>query len=203
MSKISNLNRIRNWVTDKRERVSYASRQEVEAALLSLNQTDLIRLKRIAQLRAAANQPMSWEDLLQEGISRALAGSRKWPSTVPFVAFLAQTMRSIASEELAAQVRRAEIAESDLNRDGGISIDALAVDYASPERRMLSRNLLERVNELFSDDSVALAILTGIAQGHTANEIQRMTGLAKKDFDAAQKRIRRGLLREFGERGQL
>ena len=58
--------------------------RDVGAALAALSQEDLLRLRAIARLRARSLPPaMSWSDLLQEAVLRALTGTRPWPPACP------------------------------------------------------------------------------------------------------------------------
>src|SRR4051812_46898907 len=91
-----------------------ASPREVETALTRLSSADLVRIKQLAKLRAAGLTTVDWQDLLNGAISRMLAGTRRWPKSVPLVAFVAQTMRSVASEEWRRLDQDREILESDL-----------------------------------------------------------------------------------------
>ena len=75
-----------------------ATEEEVRAALLALGDDGL----ELLELRAAGYRrllpPEDVEDLVGEALRRVLDGCRKWPRDVPFMAFLLQTLRSIAWE---------------------------------------------------------------------------------------------------------
>lgn len=178
--------------------VDVASREEVVQALQSMSEADLLRLKQLAKLRCAGLHVMDWEDLLNEAVTRVLAGSRRWPRQVPFVAFMAQTFRSIANEEW----RRLELAnttsESDLSdSDGAPVLESAAVDPIHPGREMLARKALEEIEALFHDDPSAMAILQGFAQGYTPDEIMGQNGLSSTQYATLQRRIRRKLSKHF------
>src|ERR1700744_5939432 len=82
-----------------------ASEKEVAIAFAALNAADYARLARIAQLRARGLPELDWRDLLHDATTRALEGARRWPADVPFMAFVAQTLRSVASEAWRRRVR--------------------------------------------------------------------------------------------------
>jgi len=175
-----------------------ASREEVVQALQSLHQADLVRLKQLAKLRCAGLHLMDWEDLLNEAITRVLAGSRRWPRQVPFVAFMAQTFRSIANEEW----RRLELAnttsESDLSdSEGTPALESAALNPIHPGREVLARKAIEEIESLFEDDPSAMAILQGFAQGYTPDEIMGQNGLSSTQYATLQRRIRRKLGKHF------
>ena len=172
-----------------------ASPAEVESALANLSPADMLRLKRIAQLRSVGLAEAEWKDLLQESFSRALSGMRRWPRHVPFVAFLAQTIRSIANEHWRRARAAAVTLESDLRPAGdyadGSAIDALTVNPLDPEREVAARLTLERVERLFENDLPALAIIRALGEGLSPEEIQRQTGMTQTEYSTAQRRIRR------------
>jgi RNA polymerase sigma-70 factor (ECF subfamily) len=56
-----------------------ASTEAVARALAALTSSDLVRLKRLAQLRARLLPGLEWDELLNEALLRALDGSRRWP----------------------------------------------------------------------------------------------------------------------------
>lgn len=175
-----------------------ASREEVVQALQSLSKADLLRLKQLAKLRCVGLHVMDWEDLLNEAITRILAGSRRWPRQVPFLAFMAQTFRSIASEEW----RRLELANTTSESDLGDSHDSRALESAAldpihPGREVLARKALEEIEALFQGDPSAMAILQGFAQGYTPDEIMGQNGFSSTQYATLQRRIRRKLSKHF------
>jgi len=162
-----------------------------------LSEQDLVRLKRLAQLRSFGLIALDWQDLLQESIVRVLAGSRHWPADVPLMAFLAQTMRSIANEEWASPARQRMTNESDFgirtaqSSDSEVTINDIAVEEVDPERLILARNSIAHIETIFKDDAEALAILRGFAQGNSPDEIRQEASLTLTNYESAQKRIRR------------
>lgn len=182
---------------------SLATGDQVAQAMAALSDEDLVRLKRIAQMRAHGLVSFDWQDLLQESIARALAGSRQWPLEVPFIAFLAQTVRSIANEEWERPGRQQVTTESDFrsrDADGEHSADLsqLASDPVDPEREAAARDSLRHIESLFREDPDALAILHGLAQGLSPDEVQTGACMTSTRYESAQKRIRRKLARSFG-----
>ena len=81
-------------------RYGVPAQRDLAAALAGLSEEDLLRLRAIARLRARSLPgDMSWSDLLQEAMPRALTGARPWPPGVSLLAFLAGVMRSIGDEQ--------------------------------------------------------------------------------------------------------
>jgi DNA-directed RNA polymerase specialized sigma24 family protein len=160
-----------------------AERADVGRAIRGLSATDRLRLEAIARLRARAlPEGLGWADLLHEAIRRALDGSRAWPDGVPLVAFLAGIMRSVWSEQL--------------RRPGFAPLDPEMEDAApDPERIVLAGEAVAAIFRLFAGDTAVLCILSGLADGLSADEIRRATGMGTTDYDSARRRMRRALLR--------
>lgn len=166
-------------------------------ALELVSRMDLLRLKAIARVYARGLPPeVTWEDLLQEALTRVIAGSRRRPQNVPMVAFLAGILRSLRAEYWRRATR--ESAGTDplrIDHERGDSL-ALAAPGSDPERALIARQELLALRELFAGDAAAWSIIEGLGAGLSAEEIRRATGLGHTDYDSARKRIRRALLRE-------
>lgn len=178
-----------------------ASTQEAALTLRDLSQADLLRLKQIAKMRSSGLASLDWEDLVNEAVARVLAGTRRWPKSVPFIAFMAQTIRSVASEEWRRLDQAQVTLESEMaSTDDGEPITSLADIAANPihpEREVIARRTLREIEALFVDDAEAHQVLSGLAQGLAPAEIQTDSGMSPIQYASAQKRIRRGLARQF------
>lgn len=185
---------------------NYASTQEVEGALVTLSSANKARLRYAAQLRSIGLTGVGWEDLLSEAAARALSGARRWPKDVPFVAFMMQTVRSIASEEWHRLSMRGETLESDLHTNdhnhGESVLAELALDTLSPERIAQARSALREIEEFFTDDPEALSVIRGLALGHSPEETQVEAGMSAVSYASTQRRIRRTLAKYFSEKRQ-
>jgi DNA-directed RNA polymerase specialized sigma24 family protein len=159
------------------------SRTDVARAIRAMPAPDRLRLEAIARLRARAfPEGLGWADLLQEAIRRALDGSRAWPEGVPLVAFLAGVMRSVWSEQL--------------RRPGFAALDPEMEDAApGPERVLAAGEAVGAIFRLFASDPQVLCVLSGLADGLSAEEIRRAAGMSETEYDSARKRMRRALLR--------
>jgi hypothetical protein len=170
------LSRTRSTLTD----AELASPREAARSLASLSAADQRRLELIARARSDGLSALDWKDLLQESIVRMLDGSRRWPRRVPLVAFLAQTMRSIASDA------RSRPAELELHDDNVGADESLLNDIEAAEQ-------LRRIRSHFEGDLAVLDLISGIQLGETAKETQLRAGLGSADYDAARKRFWRGI----------
>jgi DNA-directed RNA polymerase specialized sigma24 family protein len=152
----------------------------------------------IARLHARGLPPdVSWDDLLQEAITRTLVGSRRRPQGVTMVTFLAGIMRSLRAEHW----RRAyggpgsrktlRIDHQNLSRAAELRDPASDLEPA-----LLAREQIEAIEQLFFGDPVALGILSGLAEGRSAAQIRTALRMSKTVYDSARRRMRRALLRE-------
>jgi hypothetical protein len=158
---------------------------ETALALGVVSDLELLRLKTLARWYARGLPPdVTWEDLLQESVTRILLGKRAVPEGVAVVAFVAGVMRSLRSEHW-QRIRKRTPHGSEL-------IDPAA----GPERALIAQQELAAIQGLFADDAVALLILEGLAGGLTADEIRDAAQLSDTEYASARKRMRRVLLRE-------
>jgi len=178
------------------------ARQDAARAIRSLGDADLVRLKALAQLWVRGlPDGFGWVDLLNEAITRALDGSRRWPPGVPLLAFLSGVMRSICDDHWRRLQRERElfVGAGDAARQGAQA--AARSSPPSPERMLAAAQALAAVHRLFAHDAVALKIISGLAEGLTAKEICELHAIEERDYDTARKRMRRALLRRGLEWG--
>lgn len=170
--------------------VARENSERVERELSRLSDSDHLRLKRIAQLRALGISGLQWDDLLQEAIFRLLSGSRRCPNDVPFMACLVQTMRSIAHE---ARERGSLLVSADLGNEGALdsTIDDVPSNAPGPESHAATRDAIRAIEKLFASDNDAMTVLKALAQGWAPDETLKKTSMTLKRYQAAQKRIRR------------
>ena len=178
-----------------------ASHGEVREAISSLSAADLLRLRQLAQLRSMGLPDLEWRDLLQEAFSRALSGARRWPRDVPFMAFLAQTMKSIASD--AWRRKSSEAAVTSISAasmaDVGDRGEAGSADL-HPEREMEARDAIQRIEAIFENDPAALLLIYAIGEGQTPAEIQLQQRLTSTQYATIQRRIRRRITKAMLEK---
>ena len=182
-----------NMKSDMAGRAQLATPEEVRAALFGLSPADSVRLKQLAKLRASG-AGLEWTDLLNEAFARALAGQRQWPVGVPFVAFLAQTMRSVAFDERRSSDFVVSLGEVGADESPGRSDGKLQPSTdVTPERELSAKQGLGQVQALFEDDPVSLAILVGTAEDMAPDAIQKQLGLSATQYASALRKIRRRL----------
>jgi DNA-directed RNA polymerase specialized sigma24 family protein len=169
---------------------------DIAQAIRALSDTDLVRLKALAQLWVRGLPGgLTWADLVNEAIARALDGSRRWPPGVRLVAFLSGVMRSICDDHW-RRVRRDHelfVPGEDLADPGACGEEADLPP--GPERLLAAAQALAAVNSLFAHDPPALKIIAALAEGLTAKEICNLYAMSEREYDTVRKRMRRALLR--------
>jgi DNA-directed RNA polymerase specialized sigma24 family protein len=169
-------------------------------ALDLVREIDLLRLKTIARWHARGLPPdVTWEDLLQEAITRVLVGTRRVPEGVTMVAFIAGIMRSLRTDHWRRALRAsASVDASRIQHEHNEGHPLALPDPVtpSPERALIARQALTAIERLFADDPVVLKIIAGLGEGLSAQQIRASAKLSKTEYNSARRRIRRTLLRE-------
>jgi DNA-directed RNA polymerase specialized sigma24 family protein len=180
---------------------------EVATAIRALPPAGWSRLDRIAGYYARA---CSWEpaDLRQEAFARALTGDRRCPVGVDVIRFLAQVMRSIASDSQKADKRKAtQVGCTELHV---VALDEVVGSLGSPsptpEAALIEEEEEARfkraVVEFFEDNLAAQMIVEGDLEGMEAEEIRSVVGLDKKAYATARRFIRRHLDKVYAKGGK-
>ena len=173
---------------------------DVAAAIRALTDGDLLRLQALARLWTRGMPgSLGWADVMQEAITRALDGSRRWPPGVPLLAFLSGVMRSICDDHWRFEVREARVIIRD---SAAAELGADDAGTADPERTIAAAQAIADIHRLFSGDNAALKIIAGLADGLTAAEICNTYGLSEREYDTTRKRMRRRLLRFDDDGGE-
>lgn len=162
-----------------------SSTEAVARALAALTPADLVRLKRLAQLRARLLPGLEWEELLSEALLRALDGSRRWPESVPLLAFIAGIMRSLVDGRMHERRRLTE--------------RALAFTGARvappPDMQLHARQCLAAITQFFAGDPDVLALIIALARQHLGSSDDPTPRMSQKRREAARKRLARAILR--------
>ncbi|WP_321865395.1 hypothetical protein [Paraburkholderia tropica] len=143
------------------------------------------------------------DDLIQETMTRILAGTRKWPLRAPFGLFIRLAMRSVAQAEWAQRDKRVIVS---MPEDFDIENRLADTDTGSSvEARLLALERLREANEAVTlarralgEDLTAQGVIDGIVWGTPPRETMAELGVGERDFDAARQRAGRRL-REAAE----
>jgi DNA-directed RNA polymerase specialized sigma24 family protein len=168
---------------------------ETALALKLVGELELLRLKTLARWYGRGlPRDVSWEDLLQEALTRVIVGSRQIPEGVTAVAFIAGVMRSLRSEHWRRVAKHSDrrAAGERAGREPREVVD----EAPGPERALMAQQELAAIRRLFAEDATALQILDCLAQGLGGEEICLAAGLTETEYASARKRMRRVLLRE-------
>jgi DNA-directed RNA polymerase specialized sigma24 family protein len=164
---------------------------EVFDTLSPENRLKLSEIERVA-LRGTDLSP---GDLLHEALCAAIMGDRKCPRRVPFMAFIVQTMRSIASHH--REKRQREPA------DGGAAQEARPVFSDStldPEQMLIEReseDTVRAIHDCFEGDEQAQTVVLGWSEGYRGKELRDFVGVDQAALDYAIKRVRRTMTKRY------
>jgi DNA-directed RNA polymerase specialized sigma24 family protein len=171
--------------------------EEVLERLDSLSAEDKRRLKLI-ELRRLSGTDFKEGLLYQEAVCQVIVGERRCPHGVSFVAFLAQSMRSIASHRRKALSRQVPTSKPD-GSNGHFDLP-IAADQLDPEETLIEREAADVVAELYKllegDDEAQLTTLA-IADGKKGKELRDELGVDQAGYDYIMKRIRRAAAKKY------
>jgi RNA polymerase sigma factor (sigma-70 family) len=165
---------------------------EVKEAIDGLLDAAWLRLRKVAHA-LARHRGLEAEDLLQEAFVRAMEGSRQCPRDVEVVRFLAEAMRSIASDALKARRRSPEGHAS--GSDDQDMLESVPDHGPTAEERLESaqETALQRraVLELFADDATAQLMVEGMMLGMGGEELRELVDLTPTEFASKRRFMRR------------
>lgn len=178
---------------------SIRSREDIEEAIRALPDAGWVRLRRIAAAYCRG-RPQDAEDLLQEAFARVVAGSRRCPVDVDVIAFLAETMHSIASDAAKSLARHPERPAIALMTEAGLVLD-LPDCRPNAEQALESDGEVKRITQVvlarFEDDPVAQMMVEGVIEGIEGEELRGLVDLTPIAFASKRRFIRRRLERSF------
>jgi DNA-directed RNA polymerase specialized sigma24 family protein len=193
-----------------------ATTDEIAAAIQALKPGELVRIRKFAYRRywtlGRRGAGLSPEDLIQDAMMAILDGRRKWRrSRVDFVMLLIGVIKSLSSHIVEGKARDAfdDVVEYQAPEEDTDALDRIPSPAALSPEEQLEAEELEReaaaldgkIRDYFRDDDHALIIYEGLCESMKPAEI-RECGLSEKEYDAAQKRLKRGV-RKLAEGSQL
>ena len=184
------------------------SPEEFSQQLAKMSAIELSKVMLVAKAKHVNGTGMEFEDLLAEVFARVMAGSRKVPRDVPIVAYLIETIKSIAFTE------RKKMGNSNSDDITLISweenqgeLEKIANSASSPDQILEAADasrcyerIAEELREALADDPNALSVLQGRMEGLKPKEIKNRTNMLPHVFDAARKKVDRALLSIKAER---
>jgi hypothetical protein len=168
------------------------SADEIGMAFNGLSANDKLKLHAIETVYRGGTG-FGQSELLQETVCRAIVGDRHCPRSVPLMAFLVETMRSVAHHDRNKRRRSAPLAV--VPRHGG-SVDGppdCPSNQLTPEEHLIEQQAADTVSTIhdgFADDPEAQLVLMGWADGLRGKALREATDLDQAALDYAGKRIR-------------
>jgi len=162
------------------------SPEDFRAVWDALPKADKARLGMIAR-EWTLGTSFEWQELLNEAIVRALAGSRRCPREISLVPFLAQTMRSIRWEWRNEWLREHDRSADNQGADG--------IDHPPWENERDVENAIARALAHLSGDDDALKYLTGLLKGWTRRECMERFEWEKTHFETVRRRFNNKMAR--------
>ncbi|WP_230588809.1 hypothetical protein [Bordetella hinzii] len=190
----------------------YATAEEICEAIEGLTEAELGRIHRAAQYALFGTEYTDPRELLGEAVQRTLEGAgakegRHWPKVVPFVAYIINTVKSIADGSSNSVTQsRTESLETMAGHDGGAELALAREGFSSPD--VVEQALeIEETNERqaraaadaalieahFANDEEIQFLIMGDKDGMKASEIRAVSGMDQTTYDTARRRFRRGL----------
>jgi DNA-directed RNA polymerase specialized sigma24 family protein len=163
---------------------------EIIGAIGALSPDDKLKLAAIEAIRRRGTG-FGPGELIHEAVCRALTGARKCPRSVPFMAFMAMSMRGIASHERTQ--RRHESLSGDADADP-------TTTTPSPEDDLMQKQdaaAVQAIHGCFDDDPDAQLVLMGWQDGLRGAELREATGLDQGKLDYTIRRIRTRMTKAY------
>ena len=194
---------------------------DVRQAYEALSNDELYRLLKLARTFLVGTEYSDPQELVNETLVRTLRAAngergRHWPKTVPFMAFMVQTMQGLADDSLNSwYVRRTqemeELATEVLTADEAIGAHghahpdvvtvAIEAGEASEQCERAAQDAA-RIDEHFAGDDEVGWLVMGHKDGLKAAEIRELSGMTQTQYETARRRFRRGLEKLFPGRSQ-
>jgi DNA-directed RNA polymerase specialized sigma24 family protein len=167
----------------------YLTEQEIKERIQCFTSADILRLGQIAK-KYVPRSLMDADEILNETIVVTASGQRKVPRNVPFLAFLAATMKSIVSNEVRKISKKVRSKDDDPENDIILNLADLNVHI---ESEIAAKQEVDHIYELFIDDDEVTVLLMAKYDGLTREEICEMGNWDLTKYNSIQKRLRRGL----------
>jgi hypothetical protein len=169
----------------------YLTQEEFRTVCASLSDQDLAELTAIGNLLAVGLRSYDGADLFSTAIVRTATGERGYPRKLREepCRYLIMTMKSIASG-----VRKHERVETRAGER--LAQDPLLPTQDDPESILSSKEVVEAVLELFSDDPMCQRVALGLLAGERGAELRKLVGDLK--YASLRKKISRRLVKYWG-----
>lgn len=171
----------------------YLTDLEIKSLIQGLSPANILRLGQIAR-KYVYRSLMDADEILSEAIVVTASGQRKVPRNVSLIAFLAETMRSIASNEVRKIRKKITPIDDDPENDPILNIADKNIHI---EYEVAANQEIEHIYELFKNDEDVTFLLMAKYDGLSPDEICEMGNWDRTKYNSVQKRLRRGLNQRF------
>lgn len=171
--------------------------EEVLEKLESMSADDKRKL-RLIERRRRGGTDFQENELYSEVVCQAIVGERRCPRDESFVAFLIQSMRSVASHRRRALARTDSLTSDADGRDGGER--QIASDQLDPEALLIKKQAEDAIKVIYEalegDEEAQLAVIA-ISGPNRGKALRDEIGVDQAGYDYIMKRIRRTLAKKF------
>ncbi|MGY3532204.1 sigma-70 family RNA polymerase sigma factor [Bradyrhizobium sp. USDA 4452] len=171
--------------------------EEVLEKLDSMSADDKRKL-RLIERRRRGGTDFQENELYCEALTQAIVGQRHCPREESFVAFLAQSMRSIASHRRKALGRKESLTSDGRGHDGGEK--QVASDQLDPEALLIEKqaeDVIKVIYEALEGDEEAQLAVIAISGQNRGKALRDEIGVDQAGYDYIMKRIRRTLAKKL------
>jgi DNA-directed RNA polymerase specialized sigma24 family protein len=153
------------------------------------------RRLRLIERRRRGGTDFRENELYSEAVCQAVVGERRCPKGVSFVAFLAQSMRSIASHRREALARTDSLTEGGGTAERQVPSDALDPEALFMEKQ--SEDTIKAIYEALEGDEEAQLAVIAISGPNKGKALRDEIGVDQAGYDYIMKRIRRTLAKKL------
>jgi hypothetical protein len=171
--------------------------EEVLEKLDSMSADDKRKL-RLIERRRRGGTDFQENELYSEAVCQAVVGERRCPRGESVVAFLIQSMRSIASHRRKALARTDSLTSVADGRDGGER--QIASDQLDPEALLIEKqaeDVIKVIYEALEGDEEAQLAVIAISGPNRGKALRDEIGVDQAGYDYIMKRIRRTMAKKF------
>jgi DNA-directed RNA polymerase specialized sigma24 family protein len=176
--------------------VDHLTPEEIANAFDSLSPQDKLKLAAVERVYLGGTG-LAPKELLHEAMCSAIMGVRRCPRDLVFMAFIIQSMRSIANHEREKRAR--ETADGSVD-EGGAAPAIFTSPASTPEEMLLEREAVDAtdaIQKCFDGDEQAQMVILGWSAGYRGKELRDFVGADQPALDYAIKRIRRAMTKRF------
>lgn len=191
-----------------------ATQEEVIQAIESLSDEDFYRLRKAASFCLMGSDYIDLDEIINEAICRTLHGERNWPKSVPFIAYMIQTMKGLSSDSRDS-LQRSRTKQLEALAPDGVNIEEVMgrLDQRHPdpltnlievevnsERQVRAKVDSDRIEVFFAEDAQVTWLILGIKEESSPADIMELSGMTQTQYDTARRRFRRGVAKIFSEK---